>query len=117
MNFQMIQTLFASAGNLEKIKKDIQDFIKNPENSWEERVWVWENCPEEFMKQELSIIDCSFTDGEEISWYDDFYVERHEVVICRDLKDCGRFGDESEEWEAFKKYCIENGIQSFEFDW
>jgi hypothetical protein len=117
MNFQSIQTLFASTENIKKIKEDIASFIKNPENPWEQREWVWENCPEAFMKQGYSYMDYSFTDGEEVSWFDDFYTERHEVVVCRDLSDRGRFGEEPEEWEAFKKHCINEGILSFEFDW
>lgn len=117
MNFNTIETLFSSAVNIDKIKKDIKDFIKNPENPWEQREWVWLNCPEAFMYKESYYMIYSFTDGEEFSWYDDFYIERHEVVICRDLSKRGRFEAEPEEWEAFKKECINKGILSFEMDW
>jgi hypothetical protein len=123
MNFDQIQTLFTSAKNIDNIKKGIKEFIKNPENPWEQREWVWDNCPEEFMYEELFYLNYHFTDGEEVSWFDDFCKERHEVVVCRDLKGysgwSGRKDQRNEEveWNAFKKHCIEQGIMSFEFDW
>lgn len=123
MQIETIKTLFSAASKIDEIKAGIKDFIKNPENSWEDRQWVWENCPEQFMYRECYMMDYDFTEGEEISWYDDFCVERHEIVVCRDLE--GSIGwsgfkgkrNEEIEWSAFKKHCIENGIQSFEFDW
>lgn len=123
MNFETIQALFLTADKLSQIKKDIKAFITNPDNPWEQREWVWLNCPEEFMHEENWILHCSFSNGEKISWYDDFSIERYEKVICRDLVDrAGWEGYKStrnpeKEWEVFKTYCINNGIQSFTFDW
>lgn len=117
MNFEMIQNLFDSAKNIDKIKQQIKDFVKNPENPWEQREYVWEKCPRAFLPQELFLIDWHFTDGEEVSWYDDFHTERHEIVDCRELKNYSRFAEDNDEWQAFKKHCIDKGIFSFEFDW
>lgn len=116
MNIDTIKTLFGAAANIQNIKAGIMSFVMDTSNPMEERRWVWENCPEELMAVEAYYMDYSFTDGTEVSWYDDFYIERGQLVICKNLQGRGRFSD-SKEWDVFVEECLRTGTFSFKFDW
>ena len=126
MQFETIQFLFQTAGKIMEITSKIEEFVKNQANPLEERIWVWENCPEAFTQVDSYYISAEYLDGTEISWYDDFYVEKYETVDCRELKECGKFSDwdselksvvKENEWNHFRQQCMDKGVFRFKFDW
>ena len=60
--------------------------------------------------------------GGEISWYDDFYVEKYQTVYMFDfLSDCREYSG-GEDWtdeivDAFKEEVLLRNLGSFKFDW
>jgi hypothetical protein len=127
MQFETIQFLFQTADKISEITAKIEEFVKNQSNPLEERIWVWENCPEAFTQVDSCYMDAEYLDGTEVSWYDDFYVERYETVDCRELKERDKFSDwdselkkyivKEEEWKHFRQQCLDKGVFRFKFDW
>ncbi len=127
MQFETIQFLSQTADKISEITTKIEEFVKNQANPLEERIWVWENCPDAFTRVYGSYMHAEYLDGTEISWYDDFHAERNETVDCRELKHRSKFSDwnsqladyvlKEDEWKHFRQQCMDKGVFRFKFDW
>lgn len=109
-------------------------FIADTTIPLDERWAVFKEAPDDWKEQKSWIQHFDFEKEfiGEISWYDDFYVDRHETVdmvdFCEErLEDyfAGKYEEEDEEWQtvviacivAAKEEVLASNMGSFEFDW
>lgn len=111
---QQILNLF-NDDTLERRKK-ISDYIKS-DAPFEDRLEVWENTPEHLMTIKQWSIDLPEYEKKhgKIYWYEDFDIERREVVDLRTI--C--YGDKFNEEQIldFITECMSLGIHGFVNDW
>ena len=115
MSKQEILNLFVD--DVDVRKKKIVEFIKDENNSYEDRLEVWKKTPSHLQTIYGWIIHLDDFDAKygEISWYNDFYVKRY--ADC-DLTDCLSYKDwDEEKIKDFNTECMKLGIHGFTFDW
>lgn len=92
-------------------------FIQDERNSYEDRLEVY-MCTPDHLKNNISYyirLDDYENKYGEISWYDDFYVERYQVVDLTTL-----YLDEDwteEQKKDFYLNCMKQGVHIFQYDW
>jgi hypothetical protein len=115
---QEILALFET--DIETRKKKIVEFFQDTNNSYEDRLEVWKNTPSNLQTEHGWVIH--LTDFEkkhgEISWYDDFYVERYSIF---DLTEATEYSG-AEDWDEeklkdFYENCMKEGVHTFKMDW
>lgn len=97
-------------------RKKISDYIKS-DAPFEDRLEVWENTPYHLrtIKQWSTDLPEYEKKYGEISWYDDFYIEKYQVVDLRDILCRDKFDSEQE--LDFITECMSLGIHGFVHDW
>lgn len=117
--------------NALSLKEQLESFVKNEDISWYERWEVWSKAPKLCKNHENSYPDMEDEDGNEVSWYDDFNMERRQVKtfeqICSrwdfDLKRAIEKRDEmkvislSKKQNHFRNEFMIRNLYSFENDW
>jgi len=115
---QEILALFET--DIETRKRKIVEFFQDTNNSYEDRLEVWKKTPSNLQTEHRLIVN--LTDFEkkygEISWYDDFYVERYSIF---DLTEATEYSG-AEDWDEeklkdFYKNCMKEGVHTFKMDW
>lgn len=116
---EYIFQVFDALKDIDSYKTIISDFVKNKAIPEDERFEVWSKTPEC-----LRTIDdiCAYAtdlNGKEVSWYDDFYVNRGQIFDCVDRLEC------AEKWSKEKVPLLKHigiqlmndGIHGFKNDW
>jgi hypothetical protein len=124
MTKEEILDIFKLVEDLNKMSASISSFVKNKENSFEDRLEVFVNTPKQFYTMHPWIMHLPEFEEKygSIDWFDDFYSERHEIV---DLTTIVANADEyttTEEWDdekfrAFQEAVLNKGIHAFTLDW
>lgn len=124
MTKEEIFDIFKLVKDLDKMTQSISLFVKNKKNSFEDRLEVFVNTPEQFRTSHPWILHLPEFEKEygDIIWFDDFYGERHKVI---DLAEIVQQKDEysaSEDWSdekfrAFQEAVLNKGIHEFTLDW
>jgi hypothetical protein len=106
-------------------KKAIGDYLRNKDNSFEDRKEVFLATPKHLYSKEPWILHLSTFDGKygEINWFDDFFAERYtDVDLVKKIleaeidPDYGFFTSQ-EKYDDFVKEVVDNGKHSFYLDW
>lgn len=120
MTAEQIKLLIAMTENMREVKKSILQFFAGvTDENFEEYKELFKQIPNELCEDGSyypALPKFSKKYGE-ISWYDDFYVERYQVVYVCDLLDNEMFFDSEEKKDDFIRECMETGYLSFEYDW
>lgn len=119
-----IMTLFANMKNLELLRRDVQAYITDKQNSFEDRLAVYLDTPTGLKSSAPWILHLEeFEDVHgEINWFDDFYCSRHEDVdLTNFMRDKSDYST-TEEWtdekfRAFQEAVLNEGVHSFNLDW
>ncbi len=106
-------------------RAQIVAYISDQTIPFEDRKEVWMNTPEHLATHDSWVLHLPKFENKygRISWYDDFYYERHSVVNLVDCLNRGDiFDDEDGEYNEdkandFIAECMEQGVHSFTFDW
>lgn len=124
---QQIEALFTD--DVEARKKAIRDYIMDQSIPYEDRRDIWRRTPDHLRHHDSWVLHLPKFESKygEISWYDDFYIERHSVMDLRDVEEESRLflkvrkdwnsGYNKEKFEDFVRECVDLGIHSFTFDW
>jgi hypothetical protein len=112
---EKIKLLFVD--DVETRKKLIRGFVRDQTQSYDDRLEVWKECPKHLRHHESWIIHLPNFEKEygEISWYDDFYVERYSVFNLTDATSYKEWPKEKE--IAFNTACMNAGYFTFKMDW
>lgn len=104
--------------DVEERRNKIRAYIMDETIPYEDRKEVWLETPDHLMTEEGWVINLDDYEEKygEISWYDDFYIERHQTV---DLRDClsSSYLAHPKKQDDFIKNCIKLGYHSFYHDW
>jgi hypothetical protein len=112
---EKIKLLFVD--DVETRQNLIRDFVMDQTQSYDDRLEIWTLCPKHLAHHESWIIHLPDFEEKygEISWYDDFYVERYSVF---DLTDALGYVEWPKEKEiAFNTACMNAGYFTFRMDW
>lgn len=103
---------------VEERRNKIRAYIMDETIPYEDRKEVWLETPDHLMSEGPWIIHLTdyYEKHGEISWYDDFYIERRQTA---DLRNCLERSslEKSEKREDFIKNCMKLGYHSFYNDW
>lgn len=122
MTKEEILDIFKLVKDLEKMSASISSFVKNKENSFEDRLEVFVNTPKQFYTMHPWIMH--LPEFEEkyggIDWFDDFYAERYEIVdltaiLADEYEKAEEWG--AEKFRAFQEAVLNKGIHAFTLDW
>lgn len=122
-----VENMKKHAEVVETIQNILYTCLKNEQLSLEDRWHCFVNAPECFWKNEPWIVHLNY-DGEEISWFDDHYCERHSRVDLKDFVE-----GKGQDWDSKKKQYVDNpnkaamdklkedvlalGCHTFRLDW
>lgn len=98
----------------------ITEFVMNKENSREDRLEVWTACPSHMAPEQSWVVHLPVYEKKygEISWYDDFYVERGSIFDLRDVIDYAADHEWTEEQlNDFINECMDLSYFKFCMDW
>ena len=102
-----------------EIEEEVKAFVQDKSKSLEERWKIF--CLAEMGERDNWIRDfktLSEIMGGEVSYYDDFYIERHETFEVKDFFEREPVMDATDGLkDKLKEEILENFIWSFEFDW
>lgn len=94
-------------------KRLIREFVMNDNNSYEDRLEVWEKTPEHLQEHQSYTWHHPTLDDD--AWLDTDYVERHQYI---NLTSVPEWHDWTEPTiKEFYEGCMQDGIWSFTFDW
>ena len=114
MNKQEVIALFAD--DVAARKQLISEYLKS-DAPYEDRLEVLRTTPEHLKTIDPWIVHFS-VNGEEISWYDGFYVERGSIHEFGEEQDYGAGEDWTpEEAREFYEQAMTKGIHGFRMDW
>ena len=124
MTKEELLTIFGVIKKMSRMKKDVQDFVRNKSNSFEDRLEIFTNTPSTLQEHDswiLTLDEFEHAHGE-INWFDDFYLSRHQDI---DLTDYVRNKDDhagtaewsDEKFRAFQEAILDKGVHSFTLDW
>lgn len=116
------------SNDIEEKRIAIVEFFTNEENPFDDRWEVYSRTPEVLMTHSQWIChefeSSEFAKkyyGGEISWYDDFYIERHEIVelpqLIHRLNVIEPKEANDEMLKCFKRCAMSTGLHYFEYDW
>ncbi len=116
MNKQEIKLLFKD--DVDVRRTVIRDYIKDQNNTYEDRKEVWLQTPDHLCTNKQWTLHLNKFDKKygEISWYDDFYVERYSDFDLRSAIEIQDEWDE-EKQKDFITECMDMGIHGFNEDW
>lgn len=101
-------------------KKAIRDFVMDKTQPYEDRLEVWRQTPSHLRHHESWVADLSNYESKygEISWYDDFGVDRYGRVYLDEADQYKLLYDAPEDQKrVFYENCLDLGIHSFTYDW
>lgn len=114
------------------LKTDCLSFIKDKTINLNLRWSVYISMPTDFLKRESYILHFDvekFLPTKEISWYDDFYIERNETVVMVDIIETlydrvrnPENYDADQIWSSeliddFKEEILQRELSCFRMDW
>jgi hypothetical protein len=112
--FADLETQIAAA------KKRLEDFITHPGVFLETRWDMWTKAPSYLKNHQNYYPDLSI-DNREISWYDEFNVERYQTAELADIMTWALEHDEDfytvDGIKAFKEQILKLNLGSFVYDW
>lgn len=119
MTKDYIFQVFAALQDIDSYKQIISDFVQNQDIPEEERFEVWSKTPECLRTFDGCYCDATDLDGKEISWYDDFYIERKQLFDAVDTL------SGAEKWNKDKAPLLKHiglqlmneGVHGFVNDW
>lgn len=106
--------------DIEAKQAAITEFVLNKENSRADRLEVWKSCPGHMAPEQPWTVYLPEYEKKygQISWYDDFYVERYSVFDLRDAAARGGHrGWSEEQLNDFIDVCMDLGYFKFCMDW
>lgn len=105
--------------NIEEHRKAIKEFVMDTSNSYEDRLEIWKTCPDHIAPTEPWVLHLRKFDKKygEISWYDDFYVERYSVFELNAVLDMKEGNWPDEKIKDFVDECMDLGYFKFKMDW
>ena len=118
MNKYEVMSLFVD--DVASRRGAIHDFITNQKNSFEDRREVWLTTPTHLMTNNAWILHLPEYESKygEISWFDEFYMDRRQDVDLRQCVEILRDSEASEEQvEDFIVACVNKGFHGFNLDW
>lgn len=106
-----------------KEKETLEKYLADTSISLNERWETFKAAPDWLGNHDIWITGVLDEAMGEISWYDDFYKERHEVVVMADIIETmeeraeveGRYT--KEQLVAAKEAILKHNLKSFVFDW
>lgn len=119
MTAEQIKLLISMTKSLQEVKKSVLQFFAGvTDENFQEYKELFVQIPHElcYTASYYPTLPKFTKKHGEISWYDDFYVDRHQIVYTADLLD-KRFFDSEEKKDDFIRECMETGYLSFEYDW
>lgn len=104
-----------------RLKPVFETIVKDRTVDQNVRWNIWTSAPTSLKKSKGWIEHVVLPDHGEISWYDDFYKDRYQVIESADIAERME-EDDGDKWSQrdigeFKEWVLSNNIHSFKNDW
>lgn len=126
----MLDEISAFKNDSNPLKEKYLNYIQDKSIDLEERWEVFCKAPTDWKEKDSYIVHFQVekalkANGGEISWYDDFYIEKNETIHLMNVIE--RLEEETETFEElgwnselikqFKEEVLEKNLASFDYDW